>query len=346
MRYILSGAAAIALAASGALAQPGNGNGNGKGPGDRGKPAASAGKSDNGKQRGPQANRGPERKSERQSGPERRVERQAERRVEQREDRLTERGNGNGNGNAKRNAAPIERNVERRVERNVERRVERRSDRRDGFIDRVVFDRDRDVLLRDRDRHYIEGCPPGLAKKNNGCMPPGQAKKYYERSVLGYDYRPSLFGLLGYGSGRYTYNDGYLLRLGNGGGISGYIPLLGGALSIGNPWPSSYDYYPVPDYYVDYYDLGPRDRYRYADNVIYRYDAEDAAILSVAALLTGDDIRVGQPMPRGYDVYNVPYSYRDRYYDRSDAYYRYSDGYIYQVDPTTQLVAAVIDLAI
>ena len=22
---------------------------------------------------------------------------------------------------------------------------------------------------------------------------------------------------------------------------------------------------------------------------------------------------VGQPMPRGYDVYNVPYSYRDRY---------------------------------
>ncbi|HZY20417.1 MAG TPA: hypothetical protein VFE82_18245 [Ramlibacter sp.] len=23
-----------------------------------------------------------------------------------------------------------------------------------------------------------KGCPPGLAKKNNGCMPPGQAKKY------------------------------------------------------------------------------------------------------------------------------------------------------------------------
>ena len=25
------------------------------------------------------------------------------------------------------------------------------------------------------------GCPPGLAKKNNGCMPPGQAKKLYNR---------------------------------------------------------------------------------------------------------------------------------------------------------------------
>src|SRR5687768_10131920 len=29
-------------------------------------------------------------------------------------------------------------------------------------------------------QHYggTRGCPPGLAKKNNGCMPPGQAKKY------------------------------------------------------------------------------------------------------------------------------------------------------------------------
>lgn len=25
------------------------------------------------------------------------------------------------------------------------------------------------------------GCPPGLAKKNNGCLPPGQAKKLYNR---------------------------------------------------------------------------------------------------------------------------------------------------------------------
>lgn len=24
---------------------------------------------------------------------------------------------------------------------------------------------------------YAGGCPPGLAKKNNGCLPPGQAKK-------------------------------------------------------------------------------------------------------------------------------------------------------------------------
>jgi hypothetical protein len=27
------------------------------------------------------------------------------------------------------------------------------------------------------DPKHANGCPPGLAKKNNGCMPPGQAKK-------------------------------------------------------------------------------------------------------------------------------------------------------------------------
>ena len=28
------------------------------------------------------------------------------------------------------------------------------------------------------------GCPPGLAKKGNGCMPPGQARKYYWDRVI------------------------------------------------------------------------------------------------------------------------------------------------------------------
>ena len=63
-----------------------------------------------------------------------------------------------------------------------------------------------------------------------------------------------------------------------------------------------------------------------------------------AALLTGDQFGIGQPMPLGYDVYNVPYAYRDRYYDTPDANYRYADGYIYQVDPKTQLIAAAIQL--
>jgi patatin-like phospholipase/acyl hydrolase len=51
-------------------------------------------------------------------------------------------------------------------------------------------------------------------------------------------------------------------------------------------------------------------------------------------------------MPPGYDVYNVPYAYQDRYYDTPDANYRYADGYVYQVDPTTQLIQAAIELLI
>jgi hypothetical protein len=61
-------------------------------------------------------------------------------------------------------------------------------------------------------------------------------------------------------------------------------------------------------------------------------------------LLTGNSIGVGQPMPPGYEVYNVPYSYRDQYVDGPDWNYRYSDGSIYQIDPTTQLVQAAIQL--
>lgn len=35
---------------------------------------------------------------------------------------------------------------------------------------------------RDRDyRGYVQDCPPGLAKKNPPCVPPGQAKKYDDR---------------------------------------------------------------------------------------------------------------------------------------------------------------------
>ena len=188
-------------------------------------------------------------------------------------------------------------------------------------------------------RGVIAGCPPGLAKKRNGCLPPGQARQSYR------SYRPGLFGYSGFNDGRYYLNDGYLLNYGDS-GLAGFIPLLAGALSIGNTWPSSYSAAPLPDYYVDYYRLGTPNNYRYADNVIYRVDPETAAISSVAGILTGDDFTVGQRMPRGYDVYNVPYSYRDRYYDTPEANYRYADGYVYRIDPTTQLITAAIDLLI
>lgn len=195
----------------------------------------------------------------------------------------------------------------------------------------------------DGPRGLIEGCPPGLAKKQNGCMPPGLARQ--EARYAYRNYAPAWWGLgsLGLGDGRYFYEDGYLLRF-SGDRLLGHVPLLGGALSVGQTWPEYYAPRPVPDYYADFYRLGPAGSYRYADNVLYRVDPETTAITSIAALLTGDDIRVGQPMPAGYDAYNVPYRYRSQYADGPDAAYRYSDGYVYQIDPKTRLVAAAIEL--
>ncbi|ANY19985.1 hypothetical protein A6F68_01469 [Tsuneonella dongtanensis] len=313
MRKFLISAAAIALAATGAHAEPGKGNGNGGNKG--GKPEMSMKANGNG---GGKQDRGPAMREAKSDRGQAMKPAKVDRGPEYRADRKVERGN------------------DVRVDNRTYDRREDRDYRRDGYRDV------RTVSFEPGSRAYFDGCPPGLAKKNNGCMPPGQAKKQGDWSD-GF-YRPSYFGYGSLGDGRYRYGDGYLYRISDRGSVLGYIPLLGGALSVGNEWPSYYQPVSVPQYYVDYYNLGPANGYRYADDVLYRVDPETAAITSVAALLTGDEFVVGQPMPTGYDVYNVPYQYRDRYYDSPDAYYRYSDGYVYQVDPTTQLVAAAIQL--
>ena len=68
------------------------------------------------------------------------------------------------------------------------------------------------------------GCPPGLAKKNNGCLPPGQAKKLFnlgQRLPNGYNsYTP--YGSIPYSlrnrydlndNSRYIYRDDYLYQV-------------------------------------------------------------------------------------------------------------------------------------
>jgi len=70
----------------------------------------------------------------------------------------------------------------------------------------------------------VGGCPPGLAKKHNGCMPPGQAKKLYnigQRFPMGYGvpwgYNQIPYDLrTHYGfdpRSNYYYGDGYLYRV-------------------------------------------------------------------------------------------------------------------------------------
>lgn len=240
--------------------------------------------------------------------------------------------------------------MDRRIENDSTVREDRRRDRSDerraGDADEWAR-RDGSDGLRwgDRwndDRRYavIGSCPPGLARKNNGCLPPGQAKQVRD-DVFGLPYRPSLFGIPLRTGADYVYYDGYLIP--SGGSRAAYIPLLGGALAVGKVWPAGYPSYGLEDWQRSYYGFDDPRAYRYADNVIYRIDPQTAAIQAVAALLTGNDFIVGQPMPAGYDVYNVPAPYRDRYYDRDDALYRYADGRIYQIDPATMLIAQAID---
>ncbi|NUT01114.1 MAG: hypothetical protein HOP96_09080 [Sphingomonas sp.] len=140
----------------------------------------------------------------------------------------------------------------------------------------------------------------------------------------------------------YRYDNGYVYRIDSGNGlIEDVIPLLDRGYGIGQMLPAGYSYYNVPYQYRDYYADTDDYYYRYAPGAIYQVDRDSQLITAIASLLTGG-LSVGQPLPASYSMYNVPLSYRDRYYDTPDAWYRYSDGYIYRVDPTTQLITAMV----
>jgi hypothetical protein len=284
---------------------------------------------------------------------------------------------------------------------------------------RVRGDNDR-VRVRDFDRFQaryadnrvlglIDGCPPGLAKKNNGCMPPGLARQqigtviptalrssllplslrdywrddddYYYRYDYddGYLYRvnrdnnliASLLPLFGGGytlgqsfpyqsssyfmpsyyqpfyqdsaDSWYRYNDGYVYAIDPYTGmIDNIIPTYDYGYGVGQMLPTSYSYYNLPYPYRSYYTDNDDYYYRYAPGAIYQVDRDSQLISAVVSLLTGG-FGVGQQLPMGYDAYNVPYAYRSQYYDTPDNWYRYNNGYIYQVDPTSRLITAVID---
>lgn len=61
-----------------------------------------------------------------------------------------------------------------------EQKAESREQARDVRQGAYFTDRHREEVHRYYAEHYggRKGCPPGLAKKNNGCMPPGQARKW------------------------------------------------------------------------------------------------------------------------------------------------------------------------
>ena len=123
--------------------------------------------------------------------------------------------------------------------------------------------------------------------------------------------------------------------------VENVIPMYASGYGVGQMLPTGYGYYNVPDQYRSlYYDTSDYG-YWYAPGAIYQYDPSSSMITSVAALLS-PGFNIGQPLPMGYDVYNVPYDYRATYYDTPSAMYRYNNGNIYQIDPATMLVTAIV----
>ena len=271
-------------------------------------------------------------------------------------------GGGKGQANARRDdnrpakAARIDDRVDRGRGRGKDDiRVVRANDGKRGRDRDVVrvrdFADDRRFAGRGFARGFVDGCPPGLAKKDNGCLPPGQAKK-----IVGTLLPAALSSraLMGPYRDWYRDDDRFLYRMGPDGQIyrvnransliDALIPSQlndFGYYPVGMAYPSPYNFYNVPMQYASYWPDNDDYFYRYGNGAIYQVDPQTSMIRSIVALLAGD-LSVGQPLPVGYSTYNVPLAYRDQYYDTNDAWFRYNNGYIYQVDPTTQLVTALI----
>jgi hypothetical protein len=263
----------------------------------------------------------------------------------------------------------------RRENRQVEHRIlddQRRLARRDRIEDRRDWQRwaEQRALAANRfNRDFVRlpgrrlavgpaGCPPGLARQNAFCMPPGQLRRAQfigqrlPLASLGYNI-PERYRYRFADDRRFFYrygNDGAIYRFDRTSGlVSSIVPLASTGLMLGEPLPLGFDVYNVPLAYRGFYPDSDDYLYRYDGNAIYRVNNESRLVEGIVALLTGGSgglgaLGVGDLLPSGYDVYNVPLDYRDTYYDTDDSLYRYADGAIYEVDPQTRLIESVISL--
>ena len=88
-------------------------------------------------------------------------------------------GNGKGNKHGDKHADKEERKADKE-ERKREQKADKHRDREDVRVGQYFNDNQREAVRGYYHQQYGDGrrCPPGLAKKNNGCMPPGQARKW------------------------------------------------------------------------------------------------------------------------------------------------------------------------
>ena len=190
----------------------------------------------------------------------------------------------------------------------------------------------------DRTDNLISALVPLLA---GGFLPGEYLPAAYMSSYVPVDYGFNAF-YPDFGDECYRYGYGVVYEVDCFSGfVEDVIPLYAGGYGVGQLLPSAYNYYNVPMQYRSLYYDTPDTGYWYAPGAIYQYEPRSSMITSVAALLS-PGFAIGQPLPIGYDVYNVPYAYRATYYDTPTALYRYNNGYIYQIDPATMLVTAIV----
>jgi Ni/Co efflux regulator RcnB len=89
-------------------------------------------------------------------------------------------GSDKGGKKEQRSESRGDRRDDRREERREVQERSRQGDERSSGAQRRHFEPQHQVLVRDYYHDQFRGgrCPPGLAKKHNGCLPPGQAKKW------------------------------------------------------------------------------------------------------------------------------------------------------------------------
>lgn len=111
---------------------------------------------------------------------------------------------------------------------------ERRGESSQGKHDKMDrhFGNDQRTVIHNyySEQYRVGRCPPGLAKKNNGCMPPGQARKWaigrpLPRDVVYYNLPPSVVVQLGAPPAGHRYvrvaSDILLIAIGTGMVIDG-----------------------------------------------------------------------------------------------------------------------------
>ncbi|MGH6658229.1 MAG: hypothetical protein ACREBM_01105, partial [Sphingomicrobium sp.] len=225
-------------------------------------------------------------------------------------------------------------------------RIDQRLDRR---VERSGFD---SRFANANGRGLIDGCPPGLFAKANGCLPPGQAKKLLgvplatASAFSALNSFPSSVSYLYPDTDDhfYRYGDGYAYRVDRDSNlISALIPLLAGGYMPGGYLPTNYMNSYVPNYYglSSFYPDSPYDCHRYVNGIIYEVDCVTGMIEGVVPLYAGG-YGVGQMLPSAY--YNLPYGYRGLYADTSDYGYYYAPGAIYQYDQGSSLITSVAAL--